>query len=423
MALLQLGAQIDVVAVNELPSRAAYGAPSMSDVLYLHATAPNKSTKIELADLLQFLTTGGGATVPASTVGPVVIYRVPSGAAGSQTASIPSLAGRNFYLERSGQPLDPGIDYDVLVSGGFQLKKSGDTLRLNEAFSLLVFDYIGGSNVGSGQTSSGFLSDAVSVSSNQTYDTVNHKGKLIQLRGGGNKISYTLPLLSDVPAGTVIPIEATINNTQHQRIASQGGQSIYVTNAAKTAVYLAPGEACMLMKTPDGWIDITGNLPRNYAQVGKIEDTYKAGPNQLALLGQELLRADEPRLWDWIQTTGSVVTDTDWLQPTGTINGRQVERPNRGFFSSGNGATTFRLSDPSNLFVRTLKQGSDNQRLQNIPGAYQPYDTKDMGGRDDANPNDGINTGLSYAAGSAEFKMRGTETRSENIGLHKVINC
>lgn len=92
-------------------------------------------------------------------------------------------------------------------------------------------------------------------------------------------------------------------------------------------------------------------------------------PGAIAYNGAELLRADFPELWAWAQTYAVVVTDAEW----------QTDR--WGLFSSGDGATTFRVPDLRGEFVR----GWDNGRgvdagrivgvhqmdaLQNITGSF-----------------------------------------------------
>ncbi|MTI13373.1 hypothetical protein [Sansalvadorimonas verongulae] len=92
-------------------------------------------------------------------------------------------------------------------------------------------------------------------------------------------------------------------------------------------------------------------------------------PNELVPAGQILNRVDYPKLWDYIQNSGSMVTDAQW-QNAGM----------EAFFSSGNGSTTFR---PGNLVTGVFPRfidlsilydpDRDSRTGGNKPGSWQGF--------------------------------------------------
>ncbi|WP_163371089.1 hypothetical protein [Endozoicomonas acroporae] len=83
-------------------------------------------------------------------------------------------------------------------------------------------------------------------------------------------------------------------------------------------------------------------------------------PNELVPMGQLLNRADYPELWEYIQASGAMVSDSAWQQ-----SGREA------FFSSGNGSTTFR---PGNLVTGVFP------RFLDLTGLYDPDRASRVGG-------------------------------------------
>lgn len=109
----------------------------------------------------------------------------------------------------------------------------------------------------------------------------------------------------------------------------------------------------------------TTNTNRNFS-IGHFYpalQTTNFPSNVLFLLGGEFNRADFPLLWAWIQTqTGLLISETDW-QTQNTAQG------SCGFYSSGNGTTTFRVPN----FTTVLKGGNGVTRLA---GSYEADDIK-----------------------------------------------
>jgi len=86
-------------------------------------------------------------------------------------------------------------------------------------------------------------------------------------------------------------------------------------------------------------------------------------PGTLLLDASMPLRADYPALWAYIQTSGNLITEANWNETTS------------GSFSSGDGATNFRLPDARGVELRGFDggRGFDAGR---VFGTYQPDEIK-----------------------------------------------
>lgn len=98
-------------------------------------------------------------------------------------------------------------------------------------------------------------------------------------------------------------------------------------------------------------------------QIGLIKFELITAPrtNQIAGLGGEFNRADYPKLWTFIQTQPTLLkTETEW-QAEATANFDSATNMSPvGFYSSGNGSTTFRVP---NLYGIHTRAGNAINRL------------------------------------------------------------
>jgi hypothetical protein len=424
---------------------------ALSDKLPIHINSENKTKKVTLQQLNTFFATGGGDTHPPVVWGGSMLYKVEAPAAGTDTASIPSIAGQDFDLERGGFPLEALLpdesngplgtntaEYEILDSGGFKLLQSGDVLALGERFKLTLFNLIGGGGGGGGSTVTSFIQGKKVVSSNMTLDPLLDMNKLIQLRGENTAITLTIPDISDIAANSFIPIESHINSNKPCSIVTTGGQYIYFNGGSKTTIYMHPGEVCWLYRDTDG-LYIINDFAERYKQLAKPTAAFKADLNQLVCKGQLVNRADYPRLWEYVQTLGSsFVTDATWNTASVSLGGRTILKPYRGCFSSGDGSLTFRLPDLLGMTLTSVisESGSDPLRHLNKPGGYQAdYNKKFWFGTHavlDVLKEDGTNTetGTDPGAGSPNIRtgvnidqtIFNDKATVENIGVLYVIN-
>ncbi|KLE01883.1 phage tail protein [Aliarcobacter butzleri] len=86
--------------------------------------------------------------------------------------------------------------------------------------------------------------------------------------------------------------------------------------------------------------------------IGAILNAYTIFDNCIVAFGGEFNRADYPKLWAYLQANPSLVkTQTQW-QTESTANGGIC-----GFFSDGNGTTTFRVPNLDKAFLRPDSRG------------------------------------------------------------------
>lgn len=430
---------LSTARIPELPPLTAGLDLDLSDKLPIYIASENKTRRVTLQQLNTFFATGGGGSshAPVEFLGEV-IYVVPSSAAGTDTASIPSLAGKDFTLERGGMPLIPLLpdnsnsadaEYEILDAGGFKLLKAADVLTLNERFKLIVYSLISTTPTGSAPTT--FILGKKQVVANTSLDSANDVNKVIQVRGDTSAIVVTLPDVADVAANSVVIIETQINNTKPCTVQTTGGQYVYLNSSSKTAVHLHPGEVIWLFRDTDGWYVLNDSFGDKYRQLAKPQASFKADIGQLVCKGQEVLRADYPRLWEYVQTLGtSLVDKTTWETASVTVDSRTVLKPYRGCFHTGNGTTTFGLPDLMEAFLRGVKSetGSDAQRHLNKPGGYQDETVKVADGlkalkiTGTFTYQTGDNTAGEPNLVAGHDISTGPETRPGNIGTLWTIN-
>ena len=104
--------------------------------------------------------------------------------------------------------------------------------------------------------------------------------------------------------------------------------------------------------------------------IGAILNGYTIFDNCIVAFGGEFNRADYPKLWAYLQANPSLVkTQTQW-QTEATANGGIC-----GFFSDGNGTTTFRVPNLDKAFLRPDSRGVGTYQgdaIRNITGSTGP---------------------------------------------------
>jgi hypothetical protein len=423
---------------------------ALGDKVPLWISGEDKTRHINLSELRSFLISGGGSTITPVLSGGIMIYKVPDTPAGTDTVSIPSLAGKSFNLEINGIPYIPQQDpviaeaeYEILAGGGFKLI-NGVELFGGEKCKLEIFGSVL-PPVGTPGYGSSLIEGNLIVNTNYTLDVANDLKKLVQLRGTSTQITLTVPNVNDLPDHTIIVIEASINNSKQNRITGTGGQYFYFNNISKTSIYINPGEQVWLYRGDDG-LYVINDFGNHYRTLGDPYASYIVKDNTLLCKGQELLRSDYPRLWEYVQTLGSsLVSEATWstaevyhkdgvfyttapAEPYKTI-----PFPYRGCYSTGDGSTTFRIPDLMNMFLRGLKTefGSDTERYLNKSGMLQMHEleshihTGKMGeGTGPLSVPDNV-TPNPLNSGSREYETDatgGVETRPVNIGVYWLIN-
>lgn len=419
MPTLTLDQQIQTVRYNELPLFNAYGPLSTSDIITGWLAAFNKTVQIPLSDLQALI-----AGIDAGTFTPVVLgdkypYEVPEDIAdGAVIASIPELAGQSFYLEGPGGYPFKLTEFEILNAGGFKLLKPGEVLVPGTRYLLHLFSLQGGSSVGSNE-SKPLVTGSVQVSTNTTYDVVNHVNKLIQLRGGSTQLQFTLPLVDDIPDNTIIIIETMINNTVEHKIQTQGGQFIYINNDSKNALYMRAGEVLMLYRADDGYYVINQAFAKMYDEIAvKPQASYKVGLNELVCNGQLISKASYRRLQEQVITFGGSFIDK------ATYDSDPVAY--KAYWVDWD-SNTLRLPDLGDLFLRAINTGTAGRfqdEAVNISTGVKGV--KVTGSNTIASSVDSTNsTGQEFDLTHVYdiSPKQGTETRPVNAGFPYVIKC
>ncbi|MCT7908804.1 hypothetical protein N5915_04460 [Arcobacter lacus] len=87
-------------------------------------------------------------------------------------------------------------------------------------------------------------------------------------------------------------------------------------------------------------------------RIGLFDKGYEAKPYHIVAFGGEFNRADYPKLWAYLQVNPTLVkTQAQWTTEA-TANGGIC-----GFYSSGNGTTTFRVPNLNKSFLRPDNRG------------------------------------------------------------------
>lgn len=120
------------------------------------------------------------------------------------------------------------------------------------------------------------------------------------------------------------------------------------------------------------YVDSKATLP-----IGAILNGYTIFENCIVAFGGEFNRADYPKLWAYLQANPTLVkTQAEW-QAESTANGGIC-----GFFSYGNGTTTFRVPNLDKAFLRPDSRGVGTYQgdaIRNITGHWSSHGNEYIG--------------------------------------------
>ncbi|UAY56275.1 hypothetical protein [Arachidicoccus terrestris] len=203
------------------------------------------------------------------------------------------------------------------------------------------------------------------LSSNALLDD-SFAGKLIIARSSNNTaLTITLADSDSFPDFSILPISSFCAGASVIKIVSGNGQYFYDTDGNRSEVYMHHKEHLYLMASGGHWKIV--NAIGNFYCVGEEVKSRKQLINTLPAMGQLINRTFYPRLWEFVDSLSvghEVISDSLWLSsPT----------KYRGFFSTGDGSSTFRMPDERAMFERMLDlgRGIEFKRVPNYAGGYQ----------------------------------------------------
>ena len=149
-------------------------------------------------------------------------------------------------------------------------------------------------------------------------------------------------------------------------------------------------------------------------QIGAILNGYTIFDNCIVAFGGEFNRADYPKLWAYLQANPSLVKTQAQCQSEATANGGVC-----GFFSSGNGTTTFRVPNLDKAFLRPDIRGVGSYQGDSIKAHSHELSSKTINSGPDGIVDVSANAGT--GGWGITTSVGGTETRPVNIAILPLI--
>lgn len=259
---------------------------------------------------------------------------------GATTYVDSSLIGWNIDVELFGSgTLEAGTDYNFdNTTGTITFTMTGFTITP----SMRVIIHFQPQISTAIATPPSIISSGVTITANTTLDNT-YVNKAIFLQGAGSDLVCSLPALSSISDWQMLIFYS--NGGSHlNAVLNCSGTDKILWKSNVSQLILAQYEQLKLFKANGVW-NVDYASPGINA-VGEVVDLFTyGGPNALRLNGQLLNRTDYPRLWNWVQSlpSGCLISDATWTA-TSTLNG-QTYFINKGFFTTGDGSSTFRLPD------------------------------------------------------------------------------
>lgn len=334
-----------------------------------------------------------------------------------------SLAGQSYRVEQRGIGPRRTDEITIVSVGGWDLL-GGELFNFNDTWIVHFYPTI----ILQSPTVSGTgkeYEDIIEITADTVYDAA-HLGKLILAKGAGTTIKYSLPLGASIPAGKCLAFKNTGKNAKFLTLETAAGQDVQfhwnTTEVLNDQIWIGQNELIKLQWKTDKWVIINN---WNLNDVGKLDDGYKVHPNTLWLNGSLPVRAEQPRLWFIISTffPDMLLSEPGWATE-------------KGFYSVGDGSTTFRLPDWTD---QTAKAVNNTSRIAGSKQAAQvgeftldPIKAKStqhsssstaLTGVQKLLVNNAVDEGNITIKGSGAIQQTGKENTVKNFGVIKLVVC
>lgn len=305
-----------------------------------------------------------------------------------------SLIGWNISFEQFGSgTLNPGVDYTFDNTTGTIVLINGTTYQNGQNMIVHFLPQITNAPSSSSGISTGSI---VAVSTTLTSAISN---SAIYLQGSGGSFIATLPVLSTMMDYQPVEFYSYGGNHINVRLLCQGTDKIQ-WNVLRTSIVLGQGEEVTLFKAngvwnvkhPSPFIKMAGEIVYRYGK-----DNANVDFPYVIADGSLLNRLTYSRLFDYFSLLpgAALVAEASWGNSS-TLDG-STYYPNKGFWTVGDGSTTFRVPLLFNQFIR----GADGSSRQ--PGSFQA----------DAMQSHSHDTGMAPTNGHWPF---GRTPSAENVG-------
>lgn len=198
---------------------------------------------------------------------------------------------------------------------------------------------------------------------NTSYTAADEGYLITAIATGVNTL--TIADASTLTHGAIIPITSYCSANCVMNIVASAGQLFYDPDGSRTVIYMHNKEHLILVALTTHFRVV--HAAGNFYCAGEEVKGRKAVRNTLSLQGQLLQRNQYPRLWEFASslTFGQEITSESTYFTDGITY--------RGFFTTGDGSSTFRLPDERGLFERMMDggRGIDLSRLSSAAGGYE----------------------------------------------------
>lgn len=337
-------------------------------------------------------------------------------------------AGWDYSIERlgygtmtPGNSLGESQNYEQDPTGGFTLTQSGDIFNDGEKFVVRFIPKVVSTTPPAGTPSSLFSTGRV-ITANEIL-SLTDVGKALMIQSSTNRITLTLPSIATVQDYSFFYFYS-FGGVHINAIIQAPGNDKFIGNISQ--IILGQNEVLKIFKAYGIW-NIENDLP-GVKQVGELVYNYGIVPypvNTHPLDGQLVSRLDYPRIWKWVSNnlaSNSIVSDTAWNNAF-IIEDGNTYYTNKGFFSAGDGSTTFRFPLIDKYFIRPIDYANlrypGSLEIQAIQAHAHNFNPSDQPGLSD-NAND-RNVMIPGNSNKVTSITGGIETRPTNIGVPLLI--